>query len=498
MSTATLAAVAPKIDWAAFAPITVLAGGAVLVLLTGLIRSAVIERGVVPLLAIATLAASGVLAVGQWDTSALIVSDALAADRLTWIALLITVVGAVVAVLLSLRASAPEETGHAEYYSLLLTAVLGMVTVAASVNFLTLFVGLELFSVALYVLSASQVTNRESLESGFKYLVYGAAASATLMFGVALLYGASGSISFHGVQAVVSEQGLQNDTLFIAGSGLLLIGLAFKASIAPLHQWAPDVYEGAPTPITTFMAVTTKVAVFAVLLRFLEGAVYDSWGPILAVLAVVTILVGNVGALKQVSLKRLLAYSGVAQAGYLLVAIAAPAYRLSDQMFFGELATVNYLIVYLIMNVAAFAVVVVSERDTGLGDSIDSLKGLAARRPGMAVVITVAMLSLAGIPGTAGFIGKLYLIQSAIESGSAWLGVAIVVGSMISLAYYLRVIAAVWFGKSNSEESKLRVKHRELTAVATLFGLATVAFGVYPQPLYELAQSVAQGVLLYL
>src|SRR6202023_353351 len=223
-------------------------------------------------------------------------------------------------------------------------------------------------------------------------------------------------------------------------------GLCFKASVAPFHQWTPDVYEGAPTSVTAFMAVTTKVAALGVFLRFFDVALlpaHGSWGPALAVLATITIVVGNVGALGQSSLKRMLAYSSVAQAGYMLAGVVV-ATRLGVQ------ATVFYLAVYLPMNMAAFAVVVARERELGLGDSVRSLQGLGRERPLLAWPMTLAMLGLAGIPATAGFIGKFYLIDATVAGSYTWLGVMIVIGSMISLGYYLPVVAAMWMREAPS------------------------------------------------
>ena len=228
--------------------------------------------------------------------------------------------------------------------------------------------------------------------------------------------------------------------MLLTGIALCVAGLAFKASVAPFHQWTPDVYEGAPTPITAFMAVATKVAALGVLLRLFDVALIEahgSWGPALAALATMTILVGNVGALGQSSLKRMLAYSSVAQAGYMLAGVVV-ATRLGAQ------AMVFYLAVYLAMNMAAFAVIVARERETGLGDDTEALAGLGRERPWLAWPMTISMLALAGIPATAGFIGKFYLIDAAVAGGYTWLGVVIVIGSMISLGYYLPVIAAMW------------------------------------------------------
>ena len=227
-----------------------------------------------------------------------------------------------------------------------------------------------------------------------------------------------------------------------------MTGLAFKASVAPFHQWTPDVYEGAPTPVTAFMAVATKAAAFGVLLRLFDTALISAanvWAPALATLAVMTILIGNVGAIGQTSVKRMLAYSSVAQAGYMLAGVVVST-RL------GASAVVFYLFAYTVMNLAAFAVVVARERETPYGDDLRALHGLGAERPWLAWPMTIAMLSLAGFPATAGFFGKIYLIEASVDNDYAFLGVAIVLGSAISLAYYLRVVAAVWLAAP--EESR--------------------------------------------
>jgi len=304
--------------------------------------------------------------------------------------------------------------------------------------------------------------------------------------------------------------------------------------VAPFHQWTPDVYEGAPTPITAFMAVATKAAAFGVILRIFDVALIGAsgtWAPALATLATVTIVIGNVGAIGQSSLKRLLAYSSVAQAGYMLAGVVVST-RLGIQ------ATIFYLAGYLLMNMAAFAVITARERESEAGDDISSLYGLGADRPVLAWPMTIAMLSLAGFPATVGFFGKLYLIQAAVDNEYAWLGVVIVLGSAISLVYYLRVIAAVWMrpasdaapvsgrvpgarpamaGGSPEADAEGAVPARrggaavaeadaappvrthrrhqpEVTFVAVLCALATVAFGIYPDPLFDLARDAGAAI----
>jgi NADH-quinone oxidoreductase subunit N len=371
------------------------------------------------------------------------------------------------------------------------------VVLAGATNLVALFIGFELLSIPLYVLCATEMRRAKSLESGLKYLIIGSVGSATLVYGLAFLYGATGSTDFTRIATAIHD-GMGHDALLLTGIALTVVGLAFKASIAPFHQWAPDVYEGAPTPVTAFMAVATKAAVFGVFLRLFDVALIDAqvdWAPILAVLATITIIVGNLGALGQSSLKRLLAYSSVAQAGYMLAGVVV-----STKL--GVQATVFYLAVYLVMNLAAFAVIVARERETPFGDDIAAVTGLGATRPLLAWPMTIAMLGLAGIPATAGFIGKFFLIEAAVDGGYTWLGVVIVVGSMISLAYYLRVIAAMWMRPAEElvtppapgtpalagASREADRGHWEVTLVAVVFGAASLVLGIVPSPLFDLVK----------
>jgi NADH-quinone oxidoreductase subunit N len=368
----------------------------------------------------------------------------------------------------------------------------------------TVFLGLELLSIPLYVLCATEMRRATSLESGLKYLIIGSVGSATLLYGLAFIYGATGATDFSDIARATGS--LTGDSLLLTGIALSVVGLAFKASVAPFHQWTPDVYEGAPTPVTAFMAVATKAAAFGAFLRLFDVALLDAsadWAPALAVLATITIVVGNVGALGQSSLKRLMAWSSVAQAGYMLAGVVV-ATRLGVQ------ATVFYLGVYLMMNLAAFAVIVIRERETGLGDDIASVQGLGVQRPLLAMAMTLSMLGLAGIPATAGFIGKFYLIDATVAGDYTWLGVVIVIGSMVSLAYYLKVIAAMWMTEApapgaalaagqpamagGSPEADAPPIEPETWFVALLFGAATLFFGIVPSPLFDLAVDAGRSL----
>jgi NADH-quinone oxidoreductase subunit N len=489
----------PEIDWAGLSPLVAVFGGALLVLLLGLARSRALREVVVPALSVVTLAVAAGLSLWQWGERTDLIAGALRLDELTLILTLLFCVAGVGAVLLSWRHVAPREAAHGEYYALLLTSIAGMIVLVAAQNLVTVFLGLELLSIPLYVLCATEMRRASSLESGLKYLVVGSLGSATFLYGLAFLYGATGATDFGDIAAALRGGDVLTDPLLLTGIGLTIVGLAFKASVAPFHQWTPDVYEGAPTPITAFMAVATKAAAFGVMLRLFDVALIDAsvdWAPPLAVLAAITIVVGNVGALGQASLKRLLAYSSVAQAGYMLAGVVV-ASRLGLQ------ATVFYLAVYLVMNLAAFAVIVARERETPYGDDIASLNGLGASRPLLAWPMTIAMLALAGFPATAGFIGKFYLIDATVSNGYTWLAVFIVVGSMISLAYYLRVIAAIWMtpgeqatpaslpgadrpvlAGGSAAATGLRGQG-EVVAVAVVFGALTLLLGIVPSPLFD-------------
>jgi NADH-quinone oxidoreductase subunit N len=518
---------APHIDYAGLSPVIALTAGICAVLIGGTFADRR-QRLLVSTLSLATLAAAAGLCIWQWGERADLVSGALRLDELGLAGALIAILAAAVVVPLSWREPAAERPGeeprHGEFQGLLLSSVLGMVLLAQAQNLVSFFISLELLSVPLYVLCGSAIRRTRSLESGLKYLIVGSLGSATLLYGLAFIYGGSGSTDFTAIGEAVGS-GLADDPLVLIGIALAATGLAFKISIAPFHQWTPDVYEGAPTPVTAFMAVATKAAAFCVFVRFFEvalGPAVDNWQPALAVLAAVSIAVGNIGALGQNSLKRLLGYSGIAQAGYMLVGIVAAS-------TLGVQALVFYLAAYTLMNLAAFGVIVARERETGYGDDLKAFQGLGDGRPALAWPLTIAMLALAGLPATAGFMGKLYLIEAAVDADYTWLGVAIAIGTMISLAYYLRVVAAIWMRPAaeplapeptgmpamagGSPEADLasatgaaavegsvprRTRCLAILVPAWLLAAATVFFGIIPSPLVDWATNAGQALTPFL
>ena len=497
----------PHIDWAAFSPLLALAAGSVIVLVVGLLPQRTVRHRIVPVLTLVAFAASIGFAIWRFHRPASIISGALRIDDLALELDMLFAIAGITTVLLSWRDVAPQESGHGEYNALLLLSAFGMAALVSSQNLVSLFLAIELLSIPLYILCASETRREGSLESGLKYLVIGSVGSATLLYGLALVYGATGATDFapigHAFDVGKLAGGQLGNPMILTGLGLVIVGFAFKSSIAPFHQWTPDVYEGAPTPITAFMATATKAAAIGVFLRFFDVAAIgaqDTWAPLLAALATITILVGNVGALGQSSLKRMLGYSGVAQAGYMLSGVVV-----GTQL--GVQATVLYLFAYMAMNLAPFAVIVASERaNSEVGDDISGLAGLSRRSPWLAVAMTIGMLGLSGIPGTVGFIGKFQLIHSLVNGDYTWLAIVLVIGSMISLGYYLRVVAAMWM---RPPEARLELGAGEpalapiagaspetdaalspgfpVMLVAVFFSVATVVFGIVPQPLFDFA-----------
>ena len=359
---------APHLDYAGLSPLIALTVGLCLVILVGAFAR---TKQLPAALTLIVLAATAGLLIWQWDGAKVLVSGALRLDDLAISISLIAVLTAAFAVVFSIGEPAADRAGQGEYHALLLGSLLGMTLLAEAQNLVSFFVAIETLSIPLYILCAANL-REHSLESGFKYLIVGSLGSATLLYGMAFIYGGSGSTNFGAIAATIAHKGLLGDPLILLGIAMATVGLAFKTSIAPFHQWTPDVYEGAPTPITSFMAVATKAAAFAVFIRFFDVALApqaSEWQPALAALAAISIVVGNVGALGQTSLKRLMGYSGVAQAGYMLggIVVASSA---------GINALVFYLAVYAFMNLAAFAVIIARERETAYGDEIRAVQGL--------------------------------------------------------------------------------------------------------------------------
>lgn len=372
---------------------------------------------------------------------------------------------------LSIAYLAELRINHGEYYALILLSTAGMFLLVGSVDLLALFLGLELMSIPLYVLAGFDRRNLRSNESSFKYFLVGSFASAILLYGIALIYGVTGAFDFESIRKGFPP----GNPLGTIGLALVIVGFAFKVAAAPFHQWAPDVYEGAPTSVTAYMAITVKVAAFMALLRLLTQA----FGPVAAgltdlfwVLAAATIVIGNVMAVIQSNLKRLLAYSSIAHAGYILIGFATGSIDSYSAVLF-------YLLVYVFTNLGAFAVLVALSEAGHDCDSFDDLAGLARQRPGLAALLTIFALSLAGIPGTAGFVAKFVLFKAAVASGETVLAIIGVLGSVVSVYYYLRLPVAMYMTEAKSETPRREASTGELLVLAVC--VAVVLFlGFFP------------------
>lgn len=387
-----------------------------------------------------------------------------------------------------------QEGQREEFYALLLVATLGAMALAAASHFASFFLGLELLSVSLYVLIAYVRTDGRPLEAGIKYLILSGTSSAFLLFGMAVIYFQSGTMEFSRAAALLADT-IELPSTFLVGLVLIMTGVGFKLAVVPFHMWAPDVYQGAPAPVTAFLATVSKGAMVALLLRyFVEIAAFRSemlwWA--LAGIAALSMFIGNLLALLQDNVKRLLAYSSIAHLGYLLVAFLAGGSLAIEAVTF-------YLIAYFVTTLGAFGVVSVLSKPGDEAEALDDYNALFWRRPWLAMVFTIMLLSLAGIPLTAGFIGKFYVIAAGIDSSLWWLIVLLVVNSAIGLFYYLRVIVAMTAAgrrdvRPAANAPALPVSYADGLVLAALSG-CLFWLGLYPAPLIHLIQAIQSSLI---
>jgi NADH-quinone oxidoreductase subunit N len=362
-----------------------------------------------------------------------------------------------------------------EFHILIMAAVIGMMVLASATSLVTVFLGLEIFSLALYIVSGYARTDFRAQEAAAKYLLVGGFASAFVLYGMALVYGGAGTTVIPDIAKNLGEDAASNP-LLILGVLLMGVGFAFKVSAAPFHMWTPDVYQGAPIPVTAFMSVGTKAAAIAMIVRVFDGGLphlAPEWQTLLAFVAAASLVWGNVMAIVQSSLKRLLAYSGIAQAGYVLVGVVAGGAN-------GLAAVLYYLFVYMFMNFGAFAVLTLLAGPDGDRDSFADLEGLGRRNPVLAVAMTVFMLSLAGFPPSVGFFGKLFLFTAGVSAGYLWLVVLAVLMSVVSVFYYVRVLIPVWAPSTRVDRVPASVSS---VGAVVLSGAASVLLGLYPTTL---------------
>lgn len=395
----------------------------------------------------------------------------------------LVLLASVVTLVLSKDTFSPEGERKEEFYLLLVLSVLGAVVLIQSTHMVSLLLGMELMGVALYAMIAFPERGQLPLEAAIKYLVLSACASAMLLYGFALLYAATGDLSYAGIGTKAILAYAQNPVLVISGTVLVLAGICFKLSLVPFHMWTPDVYEGAPTPVTGFLATVSKGAVFVALARFfIEGQLYQysSLIGVLSMVAIASMMIGNLLALKQNNVKRLLAYSSIAHFGYLLVVLIALAYQ--DGPLVNEAITF-YLGAYILTTLLAFSVVATIAGEEEEKNDIIFFEGLFWRKRIQAVGLTVAMLSFAGIPLTAGFMGKFYIISVGIQSGLWWLLAALVMGSAIAIYYYLRIIFAMSKASKISSDSPTQAQDLLVIVLVAM----VIILGSWPQPFIEIA-----------
>jgi len=467
-------------DLTALLPIVVLATTSVaLMLVIALRRSHALTAGV----ALAGLGAAFVSIFGAWPAAPRQVTPLLVMDgyALFYAGLFLATTFGVV--LLANDYLKRHEGYHEEFYVLLLLAALGATVLAASNHFASFFLGLELLSVSLYGLIAYVQDSERNLEAGVKYLILAGASAAFLLFGMALVYADQGTMAFDQIAWATNSP----TVLLLGGMAMMIVGLGFKLAVVPFHLWTPDVYEGAPAPVTATLATVSKGGVFALLLRLFAGVDLGSYPSLFAVfglIAVASMLIGNLLALRQSNVKRILAYSSIAHLGYLLVAFLAG----------GELATTAvtfYLVAYFVTTLSAFGVLIVlsgGERDA---DALDDYSGLFWRRPWLAAVLVASFFSLAGIPLTSGFVAKFYVLTAGVGSALWWLVIILVVGSAIGLYYYLRIIVVMYqrsIQPGAEAATAPAVSKAAVMVLAVLIGLL-VWLGVYPAPLLDLIRA---------
>jgi NADH-quinone oxidoreductase subunit N len=493
--------IAPEVEWFHLSPIITLVGGALFLLVVGALTPTW-PRNLYAAVTSLVAAGAGFLAFLQWrtiddDGPATLLSRALAFD--TFAQYLTIIVCSATLLVALVTADELHRTGRdgPELYALFLVAATGAVVMGAANDLIVLFLGLETLSLALYVLAASDRHRSASQEAGIKYFVLGGFASAFFLYGIALIYGGTQSTNIGEIvgsfQTTVVIDG--QDAMVLAGIALLIVGLAFKVAAVPFHVWTPDVYQGAPTNVTAFMASVGKAGAFAAMLRVLVIALpfhRDDWRPVIWVLAALSLVVGSILAVVQTDVKRMLAYSSISHAGFILVGVEAAGHDAGERvMGDGMPSVLTYLLLYSVLTVGSFAVVALVGRNAGGDTSLDAFKGLAKRRPALAIGLTVFLLAQAGVPLTSGFVAKWGVIQAAVEEESYAIAIIAMVAAVVAAFLYLRIMVNTWLEPSGGAVEQEAVPFATGLAV-TLAAVFTIFIGVWPNWLLDAAESVSQ------
>jgi NADH-quinone oxidoreductase subunit N len=491
--------VGPEVNWFALSPMLTLLGGTLVLMLAGAMTPPW-PKGLYAAATATIAGAAGALAMFQWDDitdtgTRTLVAGVIAYDTLSMFLTITICIGVILVALLSDEYLRGTPNDGPEIYALYLVAALGGIVMASANDLIVLFLGLETLSLALYVLASSNRRSSESAESGLKYFVLGGFASAFFLYGIALVYGATGTTNI-GEMVVALQNGVDpfgNETLALAGIALLIVGLGFKVAAVPFHVWTPDVYQGAPTPVTAFMASVGKAAAFAAMLRVLViGLPFyrDDWRPIIWVLALLTLVVGSFLAVVQTNVKRMLAYSSISHAGFILVGVEAAGHRAGDaDPGPGMPSVALYLILYSVLVIGSLAVVTVVSRNSGGDSGIDSFKGLARRRPMMALAFTVFLLAQAGVPVTSGFIAKFGVIQAAVDVESYAIAIIAMVAAVVAAFVYLRIMVTMWTSDPDPDAGPVVVPFSVGVAIVASVAF-TLVVGVFPGWLIDAADTV--------
>jgi NADH-quinone oxidoreductase subunit N len=476
------------INWIAVLPQLILSGAACIILVVSAGRRGRAGNGMLwlsILAAVAALAAAWMMQPGEPAFA-----GSVAVDGVSRILYILLAFSALMTLLITAGYTGRWEVESGEYYALILFATTGMMAMACGLDLVTIFIGLEVASISQYILAAFRWHRPQATEASVKYLLLGAFASGFLLYGIALTYGATGSTNLREIADFLGEGSLVRNPLLLTGIGLMMVGLGFKVSAVPFHMWTPDVYQGAPTAVTAFMSAGPKLAVVTALLRILGfgfDAVRADWVILVWWLAVLTMVVGNVMALVQNDIKRLLAYSAIAHAGYLLVALVAGAEL-------GGIGILYYLVVYALTTLGAFGVVALARTEDDSGTRLESFAGLGYARPWLGAAMAVFMFSLAGIPPTAGFVGKFYIFAGAVQEGHVLLAVIGVMASLVSIYYYLRVVVVMYMRPTPEGEPALQPANAAISFALALAVVGIFLLGVYPGPLYAAAQAAIGGL----
>ncbi|GFO53632.1 NADH-quinone oxidoreductase subunit N [Geomonas sp. Red276] len=477
----------PAINLAAIMPEVILSVVAMVLLLVNVFVPSE-NKGYLAYLSIIGLAITAASTVSGWGAPQIGFGGAVMEDNFAIFFKVVLLFSAGLAILISDRYMSQEGCNSGEFYPLVLFATVGMMFMASGTDMMVIFLGLELLSICLYVLAGYNRDSVKSNEAGLKYFLLGAFSTGFLLYGMCLTYGATGTTKLAGIATyAIQNQAVTSNPLFVVGMLLIAVGFSFKVAAAPFHMWTPDVYQGAPTPVTAFMSAGPKAAAFAAFLRtmiFAFPMLKGNWTELLWVLAVLTMTVGNVIALSQDNVKRMLAYSSIAHAGYALVGFTACNAE-------GAAGILFYMLSYAFMNIGAFAVVVLIGKKGEKNGNVQDLAGLGFKRPLLAVLLSVFLFSLAGIPPTAGFIGKFYLFSAAIKSGYVGLAIIGVLNSAASVYYYLRVMVYMYF-KEPQEDYEWAGMTPAVALCLVITVVSTLVLGVVPGTVLELAQKAVQ------